>query len=89
MKQLDHEISLIESNYLKKKKTLHISICAASSHYPLIGCDSTLNRKTVELVLVSVFRSAYMYLVAKKGMFRSEINGIILTWISYGYLFCS
>uniref|UniRef100_F6HV25 Senescence-associated carboxylesterase 101 n=1 Tax=Vitis vinifera TaxID=29760 RepID=F6HV25_VITVI len=52
MKQLDHEISLIESNYLKKKKTLHISICVASSHYPLIGCDSTLNRKTVELLTV-------------------------------------
>ncbi|XP_034704023.1 senescence-associated carboxylesterase 101-like [Vitis riparia] len=51
---LDHEISLIESNYLKKKKTLHISICVASSHYPLIGCDSTLNRKTVELVLLTV-----------------------------------
>ena len=78
----------MESNYLKDK-TSHISIFMASSHDPLIGCDSTLNRNTVEPVLVSVFRSACIYLVTEKGMFRSEISGIILTWISYGYLFCS
>ena len=55
----------MESNYLKDK-TSHISIFMASSHDPLIGCDSTLNRNTVELVLVYLSLDKLAYILSLK-----------------------